>query len=159
MSPTDSIKAATARKRVASVTIPLRRADIDGAAHVNNTMYFRFMEEARMVWYESLGIEGDSGDPDAPGRKPSVLPPGCGPIVVTAACSFIKALKFPGDAVIDVFISEPGRSSLLISYVFRASYAPDTVFAEGSSKAVWINNKAEKSIPLPAVVRALFEPT
>ena len=151
-----SHSAAPVKLHVATAAIPLRRADIDSAAHVNNTNYFRFMEEARMVWYESHGIEGDFGDPHAPGRKPSVLPPGCGPIIVTASCSFSKALKFPGDAIIDVYISEPGRSSIVISYVFRASYAPETVFAEGSTKAVWINNKEEKSIPLPEVVRALF---
>ena len=145
------------KKHVLTLNIPVRRADIDAAAHVNNTNYFRLMEEARCAWYETLGIEGDATYMQGPGRVPSVLPPGCGPIIVTASCSFIKALKFPGDAIIDVFISEPGRSSLLISYVFRASYAPDTVFAEGTSKAVWINTAQEKSIPLPEVVRQCFE--
>ena len=72
-----SHSAAPVKLHVATAVIPLRRADIDSAAHVNNTNYFRFMEEARMVWYESHGIEGDFGDPHAPGRKPSVLPPGC----------------------------------------------------------------------------------
>ena len=144
------------QKHVITLTIPLRRGDIDGAGHVNNTNYFRFMEEARTAWYETMGLEGNFGA-DGPGPASPELPLGCGPVIVTAACTFIKALKFPGDAIIDVSIGEPGRSSIMIWYRIRASYAPDTVFAEGSSKALWIDTRKEKSIPLPAAVRALFE--
>jgi acyl-CoA thioester hydrolase len=141
------------KKHVFTLAIPLRRGDIDGAGHVNNVRYFRFMEEARTAWYETHDVVGNVPGMATPSR---VLPENCSPVIVTASCSFIKALKFPGDALVDVSIGEPGRSSLLVWYTFRASYAPDTVFAEGVTKVLWIDVVKEKSIPLPGPVRALF---
>ena len=135
------------RKQVFNLNIPMRRGDIDSMGHVNNTMYFRFMEETRVGWYEHIGVN-DNG--------PAVQA-GCGPIVVNASCSFRKAFKYPGDVVATLFVSDPGRSSLMTWYEFRASYDLETVFAEGSAKAVWIDIQKEKSVPLPMVVRALFE--
>ena len=74
-----------------------------------------------------------------------------------ASCTFLKGLKFPGDVLIDISVSDPGRSSIMVWYVFRASYAPETVFAEAWCKSLWIDTVKEKSIPLPAPVRRLFE--
>ncbi|HXC41281.1 MAG TPA: thioesterase family protein [Burkholderiales bacterium] len=144
------------KKHVLTLAIPLRRSDMDGAGHVNNVRYFRFMEEARVAWYESRDVVGNVPGMASPSK---VLPLNCSPVIVTANCTFIKGLKFPGDALVDVSIGEPGRSSLMIWYTFRASYAPDTVFAEGVTKALWIDIVKEKSIPLPGPVRALFAPT
>ena len=144
------------KKHVLTLAIPLRRGDIDGAANVNNVNYFRFMEEARVAWYETLGVEGNVGTQSS-GPLPPALPRDCSPIIVTAQCSFSKAMKFPGDALVDVAISDPGRSSIMIWYRIRASYAPEVVCAEGSTKALWIDIAKEKSIPLPGPVRALFE--
>ena len=144
------------KKHVLTLAIPLRRSDMDGAGHVNNVRYFRFMEEARVAWYETADLAGNVPGTSAQSK---VLPENCSPVIVTATCSFIKALKFPGNALVDVSIGEPGRSSLTIWYTFRASYAPDTVFAEGITKALWIDIVKEKSIPLPGPVRALFATT
>ena len=46
------------KKQVFSTRIALRRGDIDDAGHVNNVNYFRFMEEARLAWYATLGVGG-----------------------------------------------------------------------------------------------------
>ncbi len=142
------------KKHVFSTRIALRRGDIDDAGHVNNVNYFRFMEEARLAWYATLGVGGYFGsDPS----ESAALPENCGPIIVQASCSFMKALKYPGDVLIDLSVGEPGRASIMIWCAFRASYAPDTVFAEATCKAVWIDKVKEKSIPLPEPLRKLFE--
>ncbi|MBM3384043.1 MAG: acyl-CoA thioesterase, partial [Betaproteobacteria bacterium] len=34
--------------------IPIRWGDMDAMGHVNNTVYFRFMEQARISWFDRL---------------------------------------------------------------------------------------------------------
>ena len=40
-----------------SSNIPVNWGDMDALGHVNNTMYFRYMEIARVNWLNSLGIK------------------------------------------------------------------------------------------------------
>jgi acyl-CoA thioester hydrolase len=133
------------KRLVHTTRIPIRWGDMDAMGHVNNTLYFRYMEEARVGWYDSLGIN-DLG---------LSLPPRCGPIVVNASCTFLKALRFPGEVEVRLYLDEPGRASVMTIYELRPSYDPEALYAEGRAKALWINMDEEKSIPLPARVREL----
>ena len=36
--------------------IPLRWGDEDALNHINNTLYFRYMEQARVEWLDSLDL-------------------------------------------------------------------------------------------------------
>ncbi len=135
-----------ARMLAHTYRIPIRWGDMDAMGHVNNTLYFRYMEEVRTHWYESLGIN-DNGP---------ALPPHCAPVVINASCTFFKALRYPGDVEVRLYVDEPGRSSVMTIYELRPVHDIDTVYAEGSAKAVWIDMQLEKSIPLPSVVRALL---
>ena len=135
-----------ARMLVHTHRIPIRWGDMDAMGHVNNTLYFRYMEEARTHWYDSMGIN-DNGP---------ALPPHCGPVVINASCTFLKPLRYPGDVEVRLFVDEPGRASVMTLYELRPVQDIDVVYAEGSAKAVWIDMKLEKSIPLPSVVKALL---
>jgi len=44
------------RKLVYSNRMPVRWGDQDAMGHVNNTVYFRCMEQARIEWLESFGM-------------------------------------------------------------------------------------------------------
>ncbi|MEP7084173.1 MAG: thioesterase family protein, partial [Betaproteobacteria bacterium] len=39
------------RKLVLLENIPIRWGDMDAMGHVNNTIYFRYMEQVRVSWY------------------------------------------------------------------------------------------------------------
>jgi hypothetical protein len=39
-----------AKKFVHAMTIPIRWGDMDAMGHVNNTVYFRYLESARIEW-------------------------------------------------------------------------------------------------------------
>jgi hypothetical protein len=66
--------------------VPLRWGDMDAMAHINNVVYFRLMEEARIQWFAQMGF--------------STLPQGEAPILAHASCDFMRALNYPGDAVV-----------------------------------------------------------
>ena len=40
----------TMRKRVHTTRVPIRWGDMDAMGHVNNTVYFRYMEQSRIEW-------------------------------------------------------------------------------------------------------------
>ena len=121
--------------------IPLRWGDMDAYGHINNTLYFRYFEEARFQWMLAKGLP---------------LKADTHPVVVTIGCTFLRPLFHPDTLRIDLYISEPGRSSFMITYKVYSESQPDTPAAEGYSKVVWVSSADGKSVPLPEPVRAWF---
>lgn len=135
------------RKLVHAEIIPIRWGDMDAMGHVNNTLYFRYMEQARVNWYESMGLNEN-------GRS---LPPRCGPVVIHTGCTFLRGLVYPGEVEVRLYLGELGRSSLVTHYEMRPSYDRERLYAEGQAKGCWIDMDKQKSIPLPQAVRDAFE--
>jgi acyl-CoA thioester hydrolase len=130
------------RKLMHTMRQAIRWGDMDVLGHVNNTIYFRYMETGRIGFLEDL-----NGRFDAKGQ---------GPVIVTAYCTFLKQLKYPGDIEIRTFAGAPGRSSFEVTHEIRLvdeQGNADVVYAEGGGKVVWIDFQAEKSVPLPERIR------
>ena len=78
------------------------------------------------------------------------------PVVVTIGCTFFRPVFHPDTLRIDVFISEPGRSSFMATYKVYTSADQETPCSEGYSKIVWVEKATGKSVALPDAVRAWF---
>lgn len=130
------------KKLVHQTVIPIRWGDMDTMGHVNNTVYFRYMEIVRLEWLYAIGAPPD--------------PRGCGPVIVNAFCSFVRQLEFPGDVIARHYVANPGRSSFETYITMERSDDPGNVYAEGGAKAVWTDFVAQKSAPLPDWLRALL---
>jgi acyl-CoA thioester hydrolase len=131
------------RRHVHTEVIPIRWGDMDAMGHVNNTIYFRYMEQTRISWFDSLGT------PPAP--------QGTGPIIINASCTFMKELVYPGNVELRMYAGKAGRSSFETWLEMRPSYDPETVYAEGAAKVVWVDFAKGKSVPLPDRIRSLIE--
>ncbi len=131
------------KKLTHQMVIPLRWGDMDAMGHVNNTIYFRYLEIARLEWLYEVG-----GPPD---------PSGCGPVIVNAFCNFLRQLEFPGEVLAKHYVANPGRSSFDTYITLERTDNPGIVYAEGGSKTVWTDFKAQKSVPLPDWMRRLVE--
>lgn len=129
-------------KQVHITRMPIRWGDMDAFGHVNNTVYFRFMEQARIEWMVACGMAVDGS--------------GEGPVIVNAHCSFLRQLKYPGEVEVRTYAAEPGRSSFETVVEIRRADQPDVLVAEGGAKVVWVNYAQEKSVPLPERLRALI---
>jgi acyl-CoA thioester hydrolase len=129
------------KKLVHEMVIPIRWGDMDAMGHVNNTVYFRYFETIRIEWMHAIG-----GPPD---------PNGEGPVIVNAFCNFIKQLEFPGDVLARHYVANPGRSSFDTYITLERTDAPGVVCASGGAKTVWVDFKAQKSMPLPQWLRAV----
>ena len=122
--------------------IPIRWGDMDAMGHVNNTVYFRYMEIVRIEWLHSLG-----GAPD---------PQGTGPVIVNAFCNFLKQLEYPGDILAKHYVARPGRSSFETYITLERTDEPGVIYASGGAKTVWVDFPAGKSVPLPDWLRAVI---
>jgi acyl-CoA thioester hydrolase len=130
------------KKLVHQTTVQLRWGDMDAMGHINNTLYFRYMEIARL---ESIFSTGASTNLN-----------GEGPVIVNAFCNFLRQLEYPGDVRITVYVAEPGRSSLDSYHTIERTDEPGVLYAEGGAKIVWTDFKARKSAPLPEWFRSLL---
>ncbi|MDR2839581.1 MAG: acyl-CoA thioesterase [Azonexus sp.] len=127
--------------KLAHIThLPIRWGDQDAFGHVNNTVYFRYMEQARIEWIETLGLADWSGSE--------------GPVVIHVSCTFLKPMTYPGTVEVRTSVGKPGRSSFQTYIEMRID---GELFAEGTSKIVWTNRQTGKSIPLPEYLRAVLE--
>lgn len=120
-------------------TIPVRWGDMDAYAHVNNTVYFRYCEQARVEWIENLGfpVMSDAGE---------------GPVIINAACTFLAPITYPANVVVKLYAGDPGRSSVMTWYDILVE-GDERIYAEGSSKVVWMDHATGKSVPIPDALR------
>jgi len=74
---------------------------MDALGHVNNAVYFRYIEQARINWLDSyqLNIQRD----------------GQGVVVVNAFCNFMKQVTYPADLIVKTYIANPTRVGLIHS--------------------------------------------
>jgi acyl-CoA thioester hydrolase len=131
------------RKHIHTTRIAMRWGDMDALGHVNNTVYFRYMEQTRIEWFYSFAEKIDT-TPYA----------GQGPVIVNASCTFLEPLVYPGEVEVKMFLGEPGRSSVDSHYEISMSAKK---YADGAAKLVWIDLKTGRSMPLPQPLRSLLE--
>lgn len=136
------------QRLVHTMRIPIRWGDMDAMGHVNNTVYFRYMETARIAWFDQIACAPD--------------PEGEGPVIVNANCSFLKQLVYPGEVEITTLVGTAGRSSFQMTHEMRlvgADGEAGALHAEGGAKVVWVNFPAQKSVPLPEMLLELLPST
>jgi acyl-CoA thioester hydrolase len=131
------------KKLVHEMRIPIRWGDMDAMGHVNNTIYFRYLEIIRIDWMRSIGCQPD--------------PQGEGPVIVNAFCNFYKQLEYPGDVVIKMYVSDPGRTTFESWGTMERAETPGVIYAAGGATTMWVNFPAQKSASLPGWVRGHLE--
>src|SRR5690606_29696982 len=112
--------------------IPVRWGDLDALNHVNNTMYMRYVEEARALLYAQAGFP-------VPGEREALL--------VHASCDFLQPLRYPATAVIDLLFVRTGRSSMEYDFVITTEEQPEVVYARGKNITVNTDSTTGKSCP------------
>lgn len=132
------------RAKLFTHAMSVRWGDMDALGHVNNAIYFQYLEQARIAWFESIGAAG------------GLLGEQSGPLIVNAACTFLRPVTYPATLRIDVFGASPGRSSFEMEYEIRDAERRDVLYTTGASKVVWVDYEANRSTPIPAAVRGIL---
>ncbi|MFN3958142.1 MAG: acyl-CoA thioesterase [Tepidimonas ignava] len=127
------------RRWVHTMTIPIRWGDMDAMGHVNNTVYFRYMESARLQWMGEWGMPAN--------------PRGEGPVIANAFCNFLRQLEYPGDVVVRSYVGAVGQRSFDMFHEMLRADGGDVVYANGGATVVWVDFPAQRSAPLPPALR------
>lgn len=129
------------KKLVYETTFTVRWGDMDAMGHVNNTVYFKYMEHARVEWLREIGF--------------LLLPNGQGPIIANAFCNFKRQLKYPDEVLMKLYVSDPARVTFDAWTTMERINEPGVICAEGGATVIWIDTQREKVASLPEALRAL----
>ena len=124
--------------------LPVQWGDQDAFGHVNNTVYFRWYESARIVYLERLGM----------GDKNSAS--GLGPILAAIGSDYRKQVKYPDRVLIGSRIIRIGRTSMTMEHKVWSS-AQRAVVADGHSTIVVFDYATNKPHEVPGDMRAAIE--
>jgi len=111
--------------RVFKHVIPVRWGDLDALNHVNNSIYFRYMEEARARLYEDTGF---------PVPGPRV------PVLAHASCDFLRSVTYPCTVVVRLVLARVGRSSMEYDVVIHDGEDAGVIYVRG--KNIVVNTEA-----------------
>jgi acyl-CoA thioester hydrolase len=105
------------------VTTDLRWGDMDAFGHVNNTLFLRYFEMARVAHFEAIGFDRAEGT---------------GPILGHVTCRYIRPLTYPDQIRIGARVTEVGEDRFTQGYVLvsGASGAQERVAAVGEGVVV-----------------------
>ena len=129
------------KKLVYEMRIPIRWGDMDAMGHVNNTIYFRYLEQLRVDWLNSVNCQLD--------------PKGEGVVIVNAFCNFYKQLEFPGEVLMKMYVSDPGRTTFETWGTMELVDQPGVIYAAGGATTIWVDFPKQKAQTLPDWLRAL----
>src|SRR5262245_46605065 len=119
--------------------MPIRWGDMDAMGHVNNTVYFRFMEQARISWFNALVPERDAWQ-------------STGIVIANASCNYKRAITYPGVVEIRLYVGVPGGSSVPTFYELRVDDDP-VPYADGAALVVFVDMEKQKSKRIPNEMR------
>ena len=113
--------------------IPMRWSDSDALNHMNNAMYFTFMEEARVKLLSDAGVG---------------LPDEQVPVLAHSSCDFIRSVTYPATVRVQYQVLRIGRSSLECQIKLTVpDHSGDEVYARSRIVLVWIDWKTNQSVP------------
>lgn len=124
-----------------SVELPVLWGHMDALGHVNNTVYLRFFEEARIVLFDRVDLR-------AVRRETRI-----GPILASTSVRFLRPLLHPDTVVIETGVRSVGQTSFVLAYQIT-SRRSGVVAASGDSAVVMYDYARGEKVPVEDELRA-----
>jgi len=122
------------------VTFPVQWGDQDAIGHVNNAVYFRWCETARVVYLERIGMWA------------GFVAERVGPILAAIGCNFRQQVTFPDTVQVGARVTRVGNSSFQMEHRV-VSQTANAAVAEADSTLVFYDYKRNTPVPLPESFR------
>lgn len=121
------------------VNIPVAWGEMDAFGHVNNIVYFRYFETARIHYFEKINFIDYMQET------------GIGPILLETACQYKKPIQYPEELKVGTRVSKIGNSSLSMDYLIVGKTTG--LAATGIAIGVAYDYKKGKTTRIPDIVR------
>jgi acyl-CoA thioester hydrolase len=122
------------------IELPVVWGEMDAYRHVNNVVYFRYFESARLEYFRRLGwfeYEKETG---------------VGPILAATAAKFRKPLTYPDTISVGARVVSIGADRFNLDHLI-VSRARGAVTTEGHGTVVTFHHGEGKKVPVPDELR------
>lgn len=123
-----------------SITLRIDWCDMDIFKHVNNVMYFKYIQSARVNYWEQAGLADMY-------KNEGIIA-----MLLSTQCRYLKPLYYPGNVIIKSSVSFIKNTSFgLIHQLFNEQ---GDLVAELQDVMVLFDDKTQVKITVPQAVRA-----
>ena len=119
------------------VVVPVWWGDMDAFQHVNNTVYFRWFEHARIAFFDAIGWKADGG---------------VGPILAKTECVFRKPVTFPDTVRVQAMAENIAEDRFSLKYEVVSERVGTCAF--GSCRVIAFDYARQERATLPEHVRS-----
>ena len=123
---------------------PVAWGDMDAFGHVNNVVYFRYFENARVEYFRRIGW------------WEYLAETGIGPIVGSTQARFRRPVKYPDTLRAGAKVVSWGTDRFTIRHVLVSKTTGEMV-TEGDAVVVAIDYRANTKVPVPDELRRRIE--
>ncbi|MCH9638478.1 MAG: acyl-CoA thioesterase [Betaproteobacteria bacterium] len=118
--------------------------DMDALNHINNVNYFRYFENARLKYFESIGVIEEM-------EKTKV-----GPILGATECKYLLPLTYPDTISVGVIVSQIREKRLTMQYAIY-SQKLEKIAAEGSAEIIFVDFAIGRSTLISETILAAIK--
>ena len=122
------------------IEIPLAWGEMDAFQHLNNVVYFRYFESARIAYFGTIEMMA------------VMETTGVGPILAETRCRYRIPLTFPDTVSVGARVGELAPQGFMMHYAV-ASQRHGKIAAEGDGRIVTIDYARGGKVHLPDIVR------
>lgn len=122
------------------IEIPVAWGEMDAFGHLNNVVYFRYFESARIAYFERLDLLG------------LMTQKGIGPILASTSCKFRIPLTYPDKVLSGAKVTKIEKDRFTMNYIIVSAKHQKTA-AEGEGLIVAYDYRESKKIPVPQKLR------
>jgi acyl-CoA thioester hydrolase len=126
------------------IEVPVAWGEMDSLQHVNNIIYFRYFESARMAYFNELDIWTYMDET------------GIGPILASTECRFKLPLSYPDTVSVGTRITGIAEDRFVMKYMV-ISHRHQRIAAEGEGLVVSYDYREKRKAPLPHAIRMRIE--
>ena len=124
-----------------SVSFPVAWGEMDAFQHVNNAVYARWLESARIAYFDRIGL------------LESMRQDGVGPILAKLAITYLRPVTFPDTVRVETTVTRIGTTSLEVASRIRSQVLGAEV-ATDEEVIVLFDYRANKPTPVGPRLRA-----
>ncbi len=122
------------------IEIPVAWGEMDAFQHLNNTVYFRYFESARIAYFERLDL------------LELMTQKGIGPILASTSCNFRIPLTYPDKVLSGAKVTKIEKDRFTMNYIVVSTKHQKTA-AEGEGLIVAYDYRENKKSMIPQKLR------
>lgn len=122
------------------MSVDVAWGEMDALGHINNVVYFRYLESARIAYFYALDmpVRGDLHGP--------------GPVLAHVACQFRYPVFYPDQLLIGSSVRNIGKTSIAMEHKVYST-SQERITAEGTSLMVLVDYSNMEKMRVPEWMR------